>query len=97
MGQVFFYPTQWKIVSYVNLKPTHMLWKEVKTHQSQIISYCSKIYNATWYPLTDCRAFTSYIRTKVRYTEQLKDVITDLFTAQPERIKRGLLDIGGDI
>jgi hypothetical protein len=29
--------------------------------------------------------------------EQLKDVIADCLTAQPERIKRGLLDIGGDI
>jgi hypothetical protein len=31
IGQVFFYPTQWKVVSYVNLKPTQMLWKQVKS------------------------------------------------------------------
>ena len=36
MGQVFFYPTEWKVVSYVNLKPTQMLWRQVKAQQSQI-------------------------------------------------------------
>jgi hypothetical protein len=97
MGQVFFHPTQWKIVSYVNLRPTQLLWKQVKAQQSQIVNYCNKIHNATWYPLTDCRAFTPYIRSKVRYVEQLKDVIADYLSAQPERVKRGILDLGGDI
>lgn len=81
----------------MNLRPTQLLWKQVKVHQSQIVNYCAKIRNSTWYPLTDCSAFTPYIRSKVRYVEQLKDVIADCLTAQPERIKRGLLDIGGDI
>jgi hypothetical protein len=27
IGQVFFYPVKWKVVSYVNLKPIQMLWK----------------------------------------------------------------------
>ena len=36
LGQIFFYPTQWKIVSYVNLKPTQLMWKQVKSHQLQI-------------------------------------------------------------
>ena len=73
VGQVFFYPTQWKVISYVILEPTQMLWKQVKSHQLQIVNYCMKIHNATWYPLTECRAFTPYIRSKVRYVDQLKD------------------------
>jgi hypothetical protein len=97
MGQVFFYPTQWKVVSYVNPKPTQMLWKQVKAHQLQIVNYCMKIHNTTWYPLTDCRAFTPYIRSKVRYVDQLNDIIADYLSAQPERIKRGIFDLGGDI
>jgi len=47
MGQVFFYPTQWKVISYVNIEPTQMLWKQVKSHQLQIVNYCMKIHNAT--------------------------------------------------
>jgi len=47
--------------------------------------------------LTDCRAFTPYIRSKVRYVDQLEDIIADYLSAQPERIKRGILDLGGDI
>jgi hypothetical protein len=97
IGHVFFYPTQWKIISYVNLRPTQLLWKQVKAQQSQIVNYCNKIHNATWYPLTDCRAFTPYIRSKVRYVEQLKDVIADYLSTQNERTKRGILDVGGDV
>jgi hypothetical protein len=33
----------------------------------------------------------------VRYVEQLKDVIADYLSAQPERIKRGILDLGGNV
>jgi len=97
MGQVFFYPTQWKVISYVNLEPTQMLWKQVKSHQLQIVNYCMKIHNATWYPLTECRAFTPYIRSKVRYVDQLKDIIADYLSVKSERVKRGILDLGGDI
>ena len=53
-----------------------------------------KIHNATWYPLTECRAFTPYIRSKVRYVDQLKDIIADYLSVKPERVKRGILDLG---
>jgi hypothetical protein len=62
----FLYPTQWKVVSYVNLKPTQSLWQLVKARQSEIVNYCLKIHNITWYSLTDCRAFTPYIGSKVK-------------------------------
>jgi hypothetical protein len=54
IGNVFFYPTRWKILSYVVLKHTQRLWKQVKTHQFQILNYCNKVQNTTWYPMTDC-------------------------------------------
>jgi len=46
--------------------------------------------------LTDCRAFTPYIRSKVRYVDQLKDIIADYLSAQSERVKSGILDLGAD-
>ena len=97
MGQIFFYPTQWKIVRYVDLKPTQLLWKQVKAHQLQINNYCVKIQNATWYPLTDCQAFTTYIRSKVRYVDRLRDIIADCLSTSSERTKREILVLGGDI
>jgi hypothetical protein len=96
-GQVFFCPTQRKVLSYVNLKSTQILLKQINSHQLQIVNYCTKIHNSTWYPLTDCRAFTPYIRSKVRYVDQLKGIIADYLSAQTERIKHGILDLGGDI
>ena len=43
LGQILFYSTQWKIVSYVNLKPTQVLWKQIKAHQLQIVNYCARV------------------------------------------------------
>jgi len=37
-GQKFFYPTQWKVVTYVDLQPTQLLWKQVKAYQLQIVN-----------------------------------------------------------
>ena len=96
MGQKFFYPTQWKVGNYVNLKPTQKLRKQVKAHQLQVVNYCIEIHNTTWYPLTDYRAFTPYTRSKVRHVDQLKDIIADYFSAQPVRVNRGILGLGAD-
>jgi hypothetical protein len=42
VGQIFFYRTQWKVVCYVNFRPTQLLWKQVKAHHLQIVNYCLK-------------------------------------------------------
>jgi len=73
---------------------TNSLWKQVKAHQLQIVNYCLKIHSATWYSLTDCQAFTSYIRSKVKYVAQLKGIVADYLSSlseQVKRIKRGIL------
>jgi hypothetical protein len=71
MGQILFYTTQWKVVNYANLKPVQIKWKQVKEHQSKFTEYCGKIQNQTWYYLTDCNAFASYMRSKLKYVDQL--------------------------
>ena len=62
MGQIFLYTTQWKIVSYADLKPVQLLWRQVKERQMKIVECCAKVKNETWYHLTDCHAFASYVR-----------------------------------
>ena len=94
IGQIFFYPTQWKFVTYVDLKPTQLLRKQVKTHQLQIVNYCLKINNATWYSVTYFRASTPYKRWKVKYVDQLKGIELDYLFTQPARVKRGPLNLG---
>jgi hypothetical protein len=97
MGQMLFYTTQWKVVNYANLKPVQIQWKQVKEHQSKITEYCSKTQNQTWYYLTECHAFASYMRSKLKYVDQLRDIIFDYLSLQPVRVKRGILDFGGDL
>jgi hypothetical protein len=62
MGQILFYTTQWKIVSYADLKPVQLQWRQVKEHQTKIVECCAKVKNETWHHVTDCHAFASYIR-----------------------------------
>jgi hypothetical protein len=63
----------------------------------KIGEYCTKVKNETWYNLTDCHAFASYVWSKIKYVDQLKDIIADYLSSQPPRTKRGILDFGGDI
>jgi hypothetical protein len=49
MGQILFYTTQWKIVSYADLKPVQLQWRQVKDHQMKIVECCSEVKNETWY------------------------------------------------
>jgi hypothetical protein len=97
MGQMFLYTAQWKIVSYADLKPVHLLWKQVKEHQSKISEICTKVKDTTWYYLTDCHAFVMYVQSKVKYVDQLKEIIADYLSSQPLRTKRRIIDLGGDI
>ena len=97
VGQLLVYPTHWKVVTYVNLRPTHSLWRQVKAHQLQIVNYCAKIRDTTWYATTDCQSFAPYVRSKIRYVEQLKDIVAAYLNTQPERKKRGILNFGGDV
>jgi len=88
IGQILFYTTQWKIVSYADLKPVQLQWRQVKEHQMKIGEYCMKVKNETWYNLTDCHAFASCVWSKIKYVDQLKDIIADYLSTQPIRTKR---------
>jgi hypothetical protein len=61
MGQILLYTTYWKIVSYADLKPVQLQWRQVKEHQMKIVDSCTTINNETLYHLTDCHALASYI------------------------------------
>jgi hypothetical protein len=76
MGQILFYTAHWKMISYANLRPVQLQWKQVKEHPAKIVETCAKMKNETWYHLTDGHAFASYI-SKVKYTDQLRDIIAD--------------------
>jgi hypothetical protein len=97
MGQILFYTANWKIVSYADLKPVQLQWKQVKEHQAKIVDSCAKVKNETWYHLTDCHAFAAYMRSKIKYTEQLKDIVIDYLSPNSFRTKRGIIDFGGDV
>lgn len=72
----------------------------METGKNTSATNCELLYqirNTTWYSMTDCRAFTPYIKCKVRYVDKLKDIVADYLYTQHDITKRGILDFGGDI
>jgi len=49
--------------------------------------YCTKVKNETRYHLTDCFALASYVWSKIKYVDQLKDIVADYLSTQPLRTK----------
>jgi hypothetical protein len=101
IGTIMFYPTKWKVVTYINLGPTKELWRQTKEHQRKIVNFCKQIKDKKWYPYTDCVAFDPYMRSRNKYIENLKDLVaeylaTDVRT-QGHRMKRGILNFVGEI
>jgi hypothetical protein len=43
VGTLIFYPMKWKVVTYINLKPTRELWRQTKIQQKRVSEFCQKI------------------------------------------------------
>jgi hypothetical protein len=101
MGTIMFYPTKWKVVTYINLEPTRELWKQTKIHQRKILEFCKKITGKSWYHYTDCIAFEQYTKSKNKYIDNLKDLVAEYLTTDIQnsnhRMKRGVLNFMGEI
>jgi hypothetical protein len=101
IGTVLFYPTRWKVVSYIDLEPTRELWKQTKIHQRKVTEFCSKIKDRNWYYYTDCSVFGQYMRSKSKYIDNLKDLVAEYLTGNNQnsnsRQKRDVLNFVGEI
>jgi hypothetical protein len=80
VGTIVFYPTKWKVVTYINLEPTRELWKQTKIHQRKVIEFCQKTMDKDWYHYTDCVAFGQYLRLESKCIDNLEDLIAEYLT-----------------
>jgi hypothetical protein len=101
MGIMFFYPTKWRVVIYVDLEPTLELWVQTKAHHMKIRNFCKKIKDKDWYSSTDCIAFDEYMKSKNKYIDNLKDLVVEHLVTRNQnpnqRRKRGVLNFIGEI
>jgi hypothetical protein len=101
VGTVFFYPTKWKIVTYINLEPTRELWRQTKSQQRKANEFCQKIKNRNWYRHTDCASFKQYVISKSNYIDNLKNLIVNYVSGSNQninyRFKRGVLNVLGEV
>jgi hypothetical protein len=101
IGTVLFYPTRWKVVTYIDLEPTREAWKQTKNHQRKILEFCRKIKRKSWFYYTDCIAFDQYTKSKNKYIDGLKYLVAEYLTNDVQnsnhRAKRSVLNFIGDI
>jgi hypothetical protein len=99
IGTISFYPTTWKVVSYLNLQPTRDLWRKVKDHYRQVVSYCQTLEKKPWYQYTDCSSFKQYVASKIEYIDNIKELVAEYLKPEQQnnRRKRGVLDFVGEI
>jgi hypothetical protein len=97
IGDVYFFPTEWSLITYVDLKPVKDLWRQTKERIITLSEMCNRLSNETWFIYTDCRPSAPYFQSKRRLVDKLKDILVDLIGKEQERNKRDLFDFGGKI
>lgn len=97
IGSVYFYPTEWSLITYLDLRPVKDLWKQTKERVTTLNEMCNRLRNETWYVYTDCKPSAPYFQSKRRVVDRLKDILVDLIGKEQTRRKRDLFDFGGKI
>jgi hypothetical protein len=97
IASVYSFPTEWNLVTYVDLRPVKDLWKQTKERIVTLTELCNRLSNGTWFIYTDCRASAPYFQYKRRLIDRLKDNLVDLIGKEQTRNKRDLSDFGGKI
>ncbi|PNF43411.1 hypothetical protein B7P43_G13447 [Cryptotermes secundus] len=97
MGSIYFFPTEWSLVTYVDLRPVKDLWRQTKQRIVTLSEMCNRLSNETWFIYTDCRPSAPYFQSKRRLVDRLKDILIDLVGQEQTRSKRDLFDFGGKI
>jgi hypothetical protein len=92
-------PMTWKVVSYLNLQPNRDLWRKVKDHYKQVVIYCQRLENTTWYHHKNCKSFGQYVSPKTKYIVDMKELVLEYSKPdqQINRGKRGVLNFVGEI
>jgi hypothetical protein len=88
IGTISFYPTTWKVVSYLNLQPTRDLWRKVKAHYKQVVSYCQTLEMKPWYHYTDCNSFKQCVVSKIMYMDNMKELNEEYLKPEQQNNRR---------
>jgi len=54
LGEAQLYNTEWKIVTYINLRDVEENFRVVKDYAQMSINFCKKHINTFWVNYTDC-------------------------------------------
>ena len=102
VGYVYLYPSEWKIVTYVDLLPAKDLWQKTKNQLVSLNEICKQIADKNWYPYTDCKQSLAYFNSQRKTVDRLKDIVSELMNNDSpqsgnSRDKRGILNFVGKI
>jgi hypothetical protein len=54
LGEAQLYNTEWKIITYINLRDAEQNFRVVKDYAQMSINFCKKYINTFWVNYTDC-------------------------------------------
>ena len=91
-GYVKLYASEFKLITYVNMEKARESLKQIKIHAQSIFQFCDTIKNRTWYGYTDCTSFRSYVTSRIRYLERLRDIVADYTAYEPKSSRQKLGD-----
>ena len=75
IGTLYVYPSEWKVITYVELGPAKELWVNTKSQMIKLTNICKEIekQNQTWYIYTGCQQTIPYLVSKRKIVDNLKE------------------------
>jgi hypothetical protein len=91
------YNSEWKIVTYLNLKQASNNVDTVSRYIEQTVEFCSK-HNTLWLNLTECRTTINDANRKLTNLKEMRSLVSQLSRTEVfHRRKRGLFNFIGQI
>jgi hypothetical protein len=93
------YNSDWKIVTYLNLKQASDNVHTVSKHVEQTAEFCRKHDDTIWLNLTECRTTINNVNRRLRNVKERRSLVSQLTRNEKvvPRRKRGLFNFIGQI
>jgi hypothetical protein len=101
LGEAQLYNTEWKIITYINLRDAEENFRVVKDYAQMSINFCKKYVDTFWIKYTDCMKDIPHTYRQIQEIENLKTLVEQLTQKEDDpiqtRYKRGVFNFIGDI
>ena len=101
LGEAQLYNTEWKLVTYINLRDAEENFRVVKDYAQMSINFCKKYVNTFWSNYTDCIKDIPHTYRQIQEIDNLRVLVGQLTKNEDDpvqsRYKRGVFNFIGCI